>query len=160
MNQKEIKSLRNGAGMFLNLKKILKSFSCALSGMLYLICREHNFRIGFVISVFVVVYAIFLRLPWSKIVWIIILSGFVLTAEALNSAAERLADQINDTADKEKTAGIIKDIAAAGVVLAVIVAFVVSFYIFGTYYALLLVGLGTTILIFLYLLSFIFRKQV
>jgi len=160
MNQKEIKSLRNGAGMFLNLKKILKSFSCALSGMLYLICREHNFRIGFVISVFVVVYAIFLRLPWSKIVWIIILSGFVLTAEALNSAAERLADQINDTADKEKTAGIIKDIAAAGVVLAVIVAFVVSFYIFGTYYALLLIGLGTTILIFLYLLSFIFRKQV
>lgn len=89
---------------------------------------ERNFKIHVVIAIVVIISGIYLqitRVEWSIIVLVI---GFVLAAEMLNSTIEKLIDYLKP--DIHPVAKIIKDMAAGGVLLAAITAVIIGLIVF------------------------------
>lgn len=111
-----------------SLKERLCSFKFAFKGILYLVKTQHNFWIH-LFATLVVVAAGFI-FDISRAEWIILslTIGVVLAAEAFNTAIELLVDKISP--EYNKTAGLIKDVAAGAVLLIAIVAAVIGIMIF------------------------------
>lgn len=107
----------------------LKSFVYAFHGIRTLIKEERNAQI------YVVVFAIILLLSYllhiSKMEWIVVCFaiGFVFAMEAANTAIENLADHACDNQIHSQIKKI-KDLSAASVFFAAIVAFVAGCIIF------------------------------
>jgi diacylglycerol kinase len=109
-------------------RPLIKSFACALRGICVSAATERNYRIHLIAAVIAIALGIYLGLSaveWCLLVFAI---GFVLVAEALNTALERMLDEITHG---EKTAGIrnAKDISAAAVLAAAITALIVGIII-------------------------------
>ena len=90
--------------------------------------EEVNFKIQVGCAIVAVALAWFFQL--SPIEWLIVifLIGFVLSAEAFNTALEELCDKFH--ADPDPHIGKIKDLAAAAVFLASATALIVGVIIF------------------------------
>ena len=61
--------------------------------------------------------------------WIVLAIGLVWTAEAFNTAIERLADAL--TMERDPRIAIVKDVAAAGVLVSATAAAIIGLLIFG-----------------------------
>lgn len=99
-----------------------------MRGIFFLIKIERNPAIYLFITggVFLAGYHYRLdRIEWSLILLAI---GFVWAAEALNTAIELLADEISE--DLRERLGKAKDIAAGGVLMAAIIAFIIGILVF------------------------------
>jgi diacylglycerol kinase len=106
----------------------LKSFISAFSGIGALLQSEHNARIHIFILILVIVAGIILRI--SSLEWIVILfaSGLVLVSESFNTAVEYLSDVVSpDYNEKIKR---VKDIAAAGVLIAAVISVIIGIIVF------------------------------
>jgi diacylglycerol kinase (ATP) len=106
----------------------LKSFKSAFAGIGALLKSEHNARIHIFILILVIVAGIMLRI--SSLEWIVILfaSGLVLVSECLNTAVEYLSDVVSpDYNEKIKR---VKDIAAAGVLIAAVISVIIGIIVF------------------------------
>jgi len=112
------------------MRRLSRSFSCAIRGLFHSISRERNMKIHLLAAV--VAIGIGFILDVSRIEWaILILSIFmVLSAETINSAIEEAVDLI--TKDHHPLAGIAKDLAAGGVLLTAINAVIIAILIFGS----------------------------
>lgn len=110
------------------LRKRLLSFTFAFKGIKYLVKTQHNFRIHIVAAIGVIIAGFYFDI--STIEWILICLtiGGVLTAEALNSAIELIVDKISP--EFNKTAGLIKDVAAGAVLIFALVAAITGALIF------------------------------
>lgn len=88
----------------------------ALSGIAAAWRRENSFRAQVALGALAIITLACLRPPivWWAIVCLAI--GFVLAAELMNTAFEALVDHLHP--DRHPEIGIIKDIAAGGVLLA------------------------------------------
>ncbi len=110
------------------LKKRLRSFRYAFSGIYQLVRYEHNAWIHLFCMVCAIVAGILLEI--STMEWIVVIAAIaaVLAAEAINSAIEQLADVVSP----EYHAGIkrTKDLAAAAVLIIAIAAATVGGIIF------------------------------
>ena len=106
----------------------LRSFRYAFAGLRLLLREEHNARIHATITVLVVVAGIVLRV--SPVEWgvLVICIGMVLSAEAFNSAIERIADYL--TTERDERIRDIKDLAAGAVLLCAITAAIVGLIVF------------------------------
>jgi diacylglycerol kinase len=104
------------------------SFRAAFHGISTLLRDEHNARIH--LAIFVLVVAAGLLSGISKSDWLAILlvSGLVFAAECFNTAVEHLADLIADEANDNIRKA--KDVAAAGVLIAAIIAAATGLIIF------------------------------
>jgi diacylglycerol kinase len=111
-----------------SIKKRIKSFGFALKGFVWLFRFEHNARIH-LFALFIAIGAGFFfqitKEEWSSI---LIVSGFVLSAEAFNSSIEFLADEVS--LEKRDKIGKAKDLAATGVLIAALVALIIGLIIF------------------------------
>ena len=109
-------------------KKRAKSFVYAFKGLAYIFRTQHNFYIHIAISICVIFAGIILKI--SKTEWLIITGfiGLVLSAEAFNTAIEKIVDKLSPTHNKD--AGIVKDVAAGAVLLASISAAIAGLIIF------------------------------
>lgn len=109
-------------------RKRLASFRYAFNGIRLLILKEHNAWIHCFAAICVVIAGLFLGL--SKMEWatVVIVIGAVLSAEAVNSAIESLADLVSPEYNEaiKKT----KDLAAGAVLIMAIAAAIVGFIIF------------------------------
>ncbi|MFC1477331.1 diacylglycerol kinase family protein [candidate division KSB1 bacterium] len=117
-----------GRNIFLEeIKGCLRSFYHAFQGF-PTITLERNSTIHVGIAVFVMIEAIFLKI--SRLEWFIVIGlvGLVLALELVNSSIERLASRISPEADPDVK--VIKDTAAAAVLIASIAAAVVGVKIF------------------------------
>jgi len=114
-----------------SLKKRLKSFIYAFHGLCYLIKNEHNARIHLLAAVCVVIAGFCFKI--SVLEWIIVTfaCGIVIVTEIFNSSIERLADLI--TKDKNLRIKELKDLSAAAVFVAAIVAAIIGLIIFVPY---------------------------
>lgn len=112
----------------MNLKKTLKSFKYAFRGVGALAQSENNFKVHVFSVVLVIISSFTLRINKREWLIVIMLIGFVLTAEAFNTAIEKICDFIHP--EYHDRIGEIKDLAAAGVLIAAMVAFVVGLLIF------------------------------
>ena len=111
-----------------SLKKRLSSFKYAFQGIGYLFKNEHNAWIHLFITVCVVVAGFLLRVSPSEWIAIVFAIGMVLAAEAFNTAIEALADVVSS--DYKRLIRRAKDVAAGGVLLAVIAAVAIGLIIF------------------------------
>jgi diacylglycerol kinase len=110
------------------LKKRLDSFRFASKGFITMAKEEVNFRIQlFILSVIIILGFIY-HISSHEWIHIILASGFVIMAEILNSAVERIADFLSP--DYNKAIGTIKDICAAAVLVAAAISVVTGLIIF------------------------------
>jgi len=112
----------------INIRKALKSFRYAGVGMYDLFRQENNAKIHLIAAALILVAGIWFGL--SSIEWciIIIQIALVWSAEAFNTAIEKLADTV--TTDYHPSIKIVKDVAAAGVLILAISAVIVAGFIF------------------------------
>jgi diacylglycerol kinase (ATP) len=95
----------------------LRKIRTILSGLRYAVIYDFSVAWKLAVSLLVLVAAMFAR-GWIDAVLIIVVTALVLVAEIMNSAIEALCDFV-ETRHNEKI-GIIKDIAAAGVGIAML----------------------------------------
>ncbi len=112
-------------------KRLLKSFSHAFRGLVKIFFEEQNLKIQTTVGLVVLIFALFLqisRLEWVLLVFVI---SLVILLEIVNSAVERITDVLKPRINSYVKE--IKDIMAAGVLLASIAATVVGIIIFWPY---------------------------
>lgn len=95
----------------------LRKIRTILSGLRYAVVYDFSVAWKLAVSLAVLVAALFAR-GWIDAVLIIVVTALVLVTEIMNSAIEALCDFV-ETRHNEKI-GIIKDIAAAGVGIAML----------------------------------------
>lgn len=110
------------------LKKRIRSFGFAFSGLYEMIRSEPNARIHLVAAIAAVSLGFFLHL--SSIEWCVLVFAVVLVfaAEGFNTAIEKLTDHLFQ--EYNETARIAKDVSAGAVLICAIAALVAGLIIF------------------------------
>lgn len=108
--------------------KFFKSFGYAMQGLRYGFKTQLNFRVHCFVLAAIVVLGWYMQLDATEWLWICIAAGLVMVTELLNTALEVLVDFISP--EYHIKAGIIKDVAAAAVLIAAITAVVIGLFIF------------------------------
>ena len=111
-----------------SIKRRLKSFRYAFSGLRVLVREEHNARIHLFATVCVIVMGIMFRISCAEWVAVSLAIGLVFGMEAINSAVENICDFV--CPERDARIKKIKDLAAAAVLLSAIAALAVGFFIF------------------------------
>lgn len=109
-------------------QSFIQSVGHAIRGLTITLREHRNFRFMTIIAVLVVIAGFWFRITrfeWA-LVWICI--SLVLSLELLNSALEETLDHLHP--GQHKAVGRAKDIAAASVFLASVIACIAGFYIF------------------------------
>jgi diacylglycerol kinase len=111
-----------------SIKERIKSFTYAWSGVKLLFQSEHNTIIHLILTVIAVVSGFVSNISISEWLALIIVAAMVWMAELFNTAIEKVMDFIS----KERLPQIklIKDLAAAAVLIAAIAAVIVGCLIF------------------------------
>lgn len=110
------------------MKKTKDAFVFALHGLQYAFINERNFRIEMIAATAACIAAYMLHI--SAIEWFVVVLniGFVISAELINTAIEKLCDLVSK--EKNPLIKIVKDVAAGAVLLAAFVAFICGLIIF------------------------------
>jgi len=110
------------------MKKRLLSFKYAFDGIICVASTEANFQIHIAAAAAALFLGFFLEIGRTE--WCLVLLCFaaVLSAEALNSAVERLTNLVSP--GRRPEAGAVKDIAAGAVLVSAIMAAAVGGIIF------------------------------
>jgi len=111
-----------------SVKSRFKSFGFAINGLKILWREQHNARVHLFATIVVIVLAMALQLSAVQWVLAMILVALVWVAEALNSAVEYLCDRV--TTEQDPLIGKAKDVAAAGVLIAAVVAAIGGCFLF------------------------------
>ncbi|WP_342329545.1 diacylglycerol kinase family protein [Pedobacter sp. FW305-3-2-15-E-R2A2] len=108
--------------------KFIKSFGYAFSGIVHAFKSQFNFRFH-IAALFVVGLAgWYFQLSAGEWLWIVVAAGIVLLSELFNTAVEVLVDLVSP--DIHPKAKIIKDTAAAAVLIAAITSVLIGLIIF------------------------------
>ena len=105
-----------------------KSFRYAFNGVRILWNEEHNFRIQLISAVLVIGAGFIFRISLNEWLAVILSIVFVLALEIINSSIENLADFVSP--GKHEKIKKIKDISAAGVLIAALAALAIGLMIF------------------------------
>ena len=100
----------------------LKSFVYAFKGIKYSVLTQHNFQIHIALAIIAVLLGFLLKITVLEWVSIIIVIGMVLAAEIFNTSIEELVNLVSP--ERNKKAGITKDLAAGAVLILSITAFI------------------------------------
>ena len=111
--------------------KMIRSFRPALLGLKSAFVSENNIRFHLLAVILVVAAGVYFHLPSGAWLWIVAAIGTVLTVEYMNTAIEKLTDMVAPEFDER--AGNVKDIAAAAVLIATLMAIVIGVIIFLPY---------------------------
>lgn len=108
--------------------KEIESFLAAFRGILLVTKKETHFKFHIVAAI-IVLFAGY-NFQITSMQWIALLNSIALVtvAEIINTAIEKLTDMVSPGYNKQ--AGIVKDLAAGGVLLASIVSLIVGCIIF------------------------------
>ncbi|MDR0796691.1 MAG: diacylglycerol kinase family protein [Tannerella sp.] len=112
----------------ISLKRLIKSFGYALNGIGLMIKQEQNAKIHLSALLIVVVLGFYFHLSLFEWISIVIVSGGVFAAEALNTSIETLSNTF--APEYNKNIKQVKDFAAGAVLVATITAIVVGLIIF------------------------------
>jgi diacylglycerol kinase len=104
------------------------SFGYAWQGIKALFRTEHNAWIHTGVAVAVIIAAIFLKVSRVEAVVLVLTIAFVFVTEILNTAIEKTMDLIS--IERHPKIALVKDLAAAAVLLSAIAAVVIGIIIF------------------------------
>ena len=113
------------------IKKRIKGLIIALSGMFFLLKNEDSIKVQSLFFLLFIFLGYYFEITKNEWIIHIILIGFILTAEALNTVAEKICDFINPKYDDRIK--LIKDISAGAVSFAVISSLIVLIIIYYPY---------------------------
>ena len=105
-----------------------ESFACAFRGIAALLKSEVHARIHLVATVAVIALGWWCEITRNEWIAVVLSIGLVWVAEALNTAIEYVADLAHP--DEHPEVKKLKDLAAASVLFASIVALIVGLFIF------------------------------
>ena len=111
-----------------SLAERLSSFRHAAAGIATLLREQHNTRIHLAATLVVFALAVYLKVSSGDWIALLVAIGLVWMAEAFNSAVEYLADAA--VPERHPLIKKAKDVAAAGVLLAAIVAALIGALVF------------------------------
>lgn len=112
----------------MKISKMLRSFKFALKGIVHLVRFENNAQFHFLATVLVIIAGYWLKIDRNEWIFIIFAMALVWSAEAFNSAIEKLCDKVEQK--KDPIIGKVKDMAAAGVLFLAIAAAIVGCMVF------------------------------
>ena len=112
-----------------SLVRTLRSFGFAGAGIRYLIATQPNFRVHVAAAMLVVALALAVGATALELAVLLLTIGLVMVGEAFNTALEAVVDLASPAV--HPLARIAKDVAAAGVLIAAILAAVVGLLILG-----------------------------
>lgn len=109
-------------------KKRILSFKYAFQGVSTLFRETPNALIHLIMAVLAILFGFVFSISATEWLAVIIVIGLVFTSEAINTSIETLADFVS----KERNESIkkVKDLAAAGVLLAAIAALLIGIIVF------------------------------
>ena len=110
------------------LEKKIQSFYHSFTGLKVAWQEESNFRIQVALAFLALFFAWFLEVSSIELIIVFFLIGFVLSAEALNTALEEFCDMVKS--DPDPHIGRIKDLAASAVLISSTTALIVGAIIF------------------------------
>jgi len=113
------------------IKNPFNSFKYAFEG-LKILWEQNNFRIHVLASFLVILFSFILEVSQTDFIILLLCISMVLVTEALNTAIEKICDFIQPNIDPK--IAVIKDIAAAAVVISAMVSAVVGVVIFWGYF--------------------------
>jgi diacylglycerol kinase len=108
-----------------------KSIYFTFKGLKWMFTNERNFQLeilGFLVNLFLI---IILKLNVHDTILILLICGFVLVTEILNTVIEKLCDFIEPNFNLK--IGIIKDISSGAILLATIFAVIIGIIIYFPY---------------------------
>lgn len=108
--------------------KIINSFKYAVSGIIYAVKNEGNLKFHILAMSLVLICGALLRFSRLEMIVLLFTCTFVIIAEMLNTAVEKLTDYISP--EKSDAAKIAKDVAAGSVLVSAISAVVVAVILF------------------------------
>ncbi len=111
-----------------SLKKRAKSFVYAFKGIGVFVITQHNVWIHLVAAILVIVFGFVFNVNFYEWCLLVFAIGFVLTAEIFNTTIEYFVDFVSPELNKK--AGLIKDMAAGGVLISAITAAIIGIIIF------------------------------
>lgn len=107
---------------------LLESFNSAFNGMLYVLKRERNFKIHILMAIVAILLSLFLHVPFTETLIIIVFITLVFVSEIINTGIEILSENIGG--EKYNVIKIVKDICASAVLVSSIFAFISGYLIF------------------------------
>jgi diacylglycerol kinase len=110
------------------MRRLVKSFGYAVSGITYTAKTQMNFRIHLAAILAVTLTGWYVQLSPGEWTCVILAIGLVLVAELLNTAIELLVDLVSPGFNAQ--AGKVKDIAAGAVLVAAGIAVIAGAIIF------------------------------
>ncbi len=111
-----------------SLRARTKSVKYALDGVFTFFKEEHNTRIHLVATIIVVFLAIGLSVSTGEAIALTLAVGFVWVAEIFNTAIEKMMNFIST--ENDARIKVIKDLAAAAVLVSAVIAIVTGFFVF------------------------------
>jgi diacylglycerol kinase (ATP) len=106
----------------------IKSFVPAFKGLFWLFKNEANAQVHLLATIVVISAGFYFKIDANDWLFLCFAIGLVITAEALNTAIEKLVDLLHP--QKHQQAGLVKDLASAGVLIASMVAVVIAALVF------------------------------
>lgn len=106
----------------------IRSFKYAFAGIREAFQSERNMKIHLLLTILAIVLGIILKLSHIEWAVLVITIGLVLILEFINTSLEQIVDIVSP--EKQEKAKIAKDVAAAGVLIASIVAVLVGIFLF------------------------------
>jgi diacylglycerol kinase (ATP) len=111
------------------IKSRTKAFGYAFSGWWHVIRTQRNAWIHALISAFVLVVGVWLKLPLKDWTFIVIAFALVWIAEFLNTALEAVVDLASE--ENHPLARVGKDVGAAAVLIAALTAIAIGLLVLG-----------------------------
>ena len=108
-----------------------KGIIIAIKGMFFLLKNEEAIKVQSFIFLIVIALGFYFEITSKEWIIHIILIGFILTTEALNTVAEKICDLINPKYDERIK--LIKDISAGAVSFAVLSSLIILVIIYFPY---------------------------
>ena len=110
------------------MKKLFRSFSYAIEGIMSSLRTERNMKIHFMVMILVIVMGLFFHL--SLLEWLVcfLCFGLVIGSELINTAIEVTVDLVMP--DKNEKAKLAKDISAGSVLVFAFISFIIGLIIF------------------------------
>ena len=109
----------------------LKGIIIAINGMFFLLKNEEAIKVQSFVFLIIIALGFYFEINSKEWIIQIILIGFILTTEALNTVAEKICDLINPKYDERIK--LIKDISAGAVSFAVLSSLIILLIIYFPY---------------------------
>lgn len=115
----------------IKLRRLIKSFTYAFRGFRKTFREEQNLKIQTLVAIIVVILGVYFNIAKTEWLFLIFVIGLVMLMELANSAVERVTDVLKPRIHDYVMD--IKDIMAAAVMLASLVAVIIGVIIFLPY---------------------------